>query len=81
MKARKKNIPKEHLDRMSAIGRLAREYRLNSGKTQRENAELAKVSRSWLQNFEKNGNSSLRFLLKYSDALDIGLDDLFWLEK
>ncbi len=81
MKARKNTIPKDHKDRMTAIGRLAREYRINNGKTQRESAELAEVSRSYVQNFESNGNTSLRFLLKYADALDVDIKDLFWLDE
>lgn len=81
IKPKKKTIPKDHKDRMTAIGRLAREYRINIGKTQRESAELAEVSRSYVQNLEKNGNSSLTFLLKYADILDIDIADLFWFEK
>jgi len=78
---KKEPLTKENSDLIIRIGRLAREYRLNTGYTQKEFADKAELSRSSIQALERGGNPTLATLLKYIETADGYIQDLLWQEK
>jgi len=75
--AMKRNIPEENQKVLDEVSTYLREYRLQSGYTQKELSDFAEIHRNTISHAETCQNISLLTLIELTNSLDIRLADLF----